>query len=169
MTGFNQIERSRRSRGCLQRTFLCSRPEQKGFSPPGAIYIRISRHSYRRLHSIWLCRPTGLWHCLQKMQTTILSSDCRWQSSRERILLNSWTTNSSKPRNLHIAQVMYKAAYLEGWGTGIKRMIDVCKAHNLPEPFYQIWADGTIVLTFLRPKTAKNGEEFGYVRTNCST
>ena len=42
MTGFNQIERSRRSRGCLQRTFLCSRPEQKGFSPPGAIYIRIS-------------------------------------------------------------------------------------------------------------------------------
>ena len=42
MTGFNQIERSRRSRGCLQRAFLCSRPEQKGFSPPGAIYIRIS-------------------------------------------------------------------------------------------------------------------------------
>ena len=42
MTGFNQIERSRRSRGCSQRTFLCSRPEQKGFSPPGAIYIRIS-------------------------------------------------------------------------------------------------------------------------------
>ena len=74
---------------------------------------------------------------------------------------NIKTLHSSKPRNLHIAQVMYKAAYLEGWGTGIKRMIDVCKAHNLPEPFYQIWADGTIVLTFLRPKTAKNGEEFG--------
>ena len=86
---------------------------------------------------------------------------------------NIKTLHSSKPRNLHIAQVMYKAAYLEGWGTGIKRMIDVCKAHNLPEPFYQIWADGTIVLTFQRPKTAKNGEEFGeefgYVRTNCST
>lgn len=52
-------------------------------------------------------------------------------------------------------------------------MIDVCKAHNLPEPFYQIWADGTIVLTFQRPKTAKNseefGEEFGNDRTNCST
>lgn len=29
---------------------------------------------------------------------------------------------------------MYKAAYLEGWGTGITRMIDACKAHNLPEP-----------------------------------
>ena len=74
---------------------------------------------------------------------------------------NIKTLHSSKPRNLHIAQVMYKAAYLEGWGTGIKRMIDVCKAHNLPEPFYQIWADGTIVLTFQRPKTAKNGETNG--------
>ncbi len=61
------------------------------------------------------------------------------------------------------------ASLLNRWGTGIKRMIDVCKAHNLPEPFYQIWADGTIVLTFQRPKAAKNGEEFGYDRTNCST
>lgn len=40
-------------------------------------------------------------------------------------------------------------------------MIDVCKAHNLPEPVYQIWADGTIVLTFQRPKTAKVGETNG--------
>ena len=71
---------------------------------------------------------------------------------------NIKTLHSSKPRNLHIAQVMYKTACLEGWGTGIKRMTDVCKVHNLPEPFYQIWADGTVVLTFLRPKTAKNGE-----------
>ena len=40
-------------------------------------------------------------------------------------------------------------------------MIDICKADNLLEPFYQIWVDGTIVLTFLRPKTAKNGETNG--------
>lgn len=59
---------------------------------------------------------------------------------------NIKTLHASKPRNLHIAQVMYKAAYLEGWGTGITRMIDVCKAHNLPEPAYEIWADGTIAL-----------------------
>lgn len=67
--------------------------------------------------------------------------------------------HSSKPRNLHIAQVMYKASYLEGWGTGITRMINVCKAHNLPEPSYEIWADGTIVLVFQRPKTANSGEK----------
>lgn len=67
--------------------------------------------------------------------------------------------HSSKPRNLHIAQVLYKAAYLEGWGTGITRMIDVCKAHNLPEPTYEIWVDGTIVLTFQRPKTAISKEK----------
>lgn len=54
---------------------------------------------------------------------------------------------------------MYKASYLEGWGTGITRMINVCKAHNLPEPSYEIWADGTIVLVFQRPKTANSGEK----------
>lgn len=72
---------------------------------------------------------------------------------------NIKTLHASKPRNLHIAQVMYKAAYLEGWGTGITRMIDVCKAHNLPEPAYEIWADGTIALTFQRPKTAIHEEK----------
>ena len=45
-------------------------------------------------------------------------------------------------------------------------MIDVCKAHNLPEPVYQIWADGTIVLTFQRPKTAKVGETNGETNGN---
>lgn len=40
-------------------------------------------------------------------------------------------------------------------------MIDVCKAHNLPEPIYEIWVDGTIVLTFQRPKTANFGETNG--------
>lgn len=54
---------------------------------------------------------------------------------------------------------MYKASYLEGWGTGITRMINVCKAHNLPEPSYEIWTDGTIVLVFQRPKTANSGEK----------
>ena len=46
-------------------------------------------------------------------------------------------------------------AFLEGWGTGMSHMIEVCKAVGLPEPEYG--TDGGFVwITFMRPNSVTN-------------
>ena len=46
-------------------------------------------------------------------------------------------------------------AFLEGWGTGMSHMIEVCKAVGLPEPEYG--TDGVFVwITFMRPNSVTN-------------
>ena len=46
-------------------------------------------------------------------------------------------------------------AFLEGWGTGMSHMIEVCKAAGLPEPEYG--TDGGFVwITFMRPNSVTN-------------
>lgn len=71
--------------------------------------------------------------------------------------------HASRPFNPLIASVLYKTTWLESWGSGIQRMIEACKAQNVPEPFYKLLADGTIVMVFPMPNipNADFGTDFG--------
>jgi len=40
----------------------------------------------------------------------------------------------SKPRNPFIADVCFKAGYIDSWGRGTIKIIEACRDHNLPEP-----------------------------------
>lgn len=40
-------------------------------------------------------------------------------------------------RNKLIARVFYDVGFIEQWGTGIKRIIDTCLRHGLPEPKFE--------------------------------
>ena len=56
-----------------------------------------------------------------------------------------------------MAEVLYRATFLENWGTGAKRRLDACKAHNVPEPIWSV-DGGFVCVTFKRPSagTGKN-------------
>lgn len=58
--------------------------------------------------------------------------------------------HESYPYNRKIAQVLYQIKYLEKWGTGANRMIDLCQLQGLKEPEW-IAENGTIKVVFRRP------------------
>ena len=65
-------------------------------------------------------------------------------------------SHESFPYNHLIAQVLYLSTYLESWGSGVRRMIDLCHEQGLPEPEYQ--SDGyTVKIVFW--KSAQKKEE----------
>lgn len=43
-------------------------------------------------------------------------------------------SHSSRPRNPIIADVCFKGGYIDAWGRGTIKIIDTCKAADLPEP-----------------------------------
>lgn len=53
--------------------------------------------------------------------------------------------HKSFPRNEVLANVLYQTTYLERWGSGVKRIIDVCKEEGSPEPFWTEEAGYTVV------------------------
>lgn len=55
----------------------------------------------------------------------------------------------SHPRNKSIAEVFFKAGYIEAWGRGISMMMDACRKAGLPEPAIEEVAGG-IQITFLK-------------------
>ena len=56
----------------------------------------------------------------------------------------------SYPQNPIIASALYKTGFLESWGTGVSRMMEVCKAAGVSEPEYG--TDGLFVwIIFKRP------------------
>lgn len=54
-------------------------------------------------------------------------------------------THSSYPRNELIADVFYKAAYIEAWGHGTVKMMEECKKAGLPEPLYEEESGGMLI------------------------
>lgn len=64
-------------------------------------------------------------------------------------------SHKSHPYNQKIADVLYKADYIESWGTGVPRMVDICKAAGLPEPYYEI-TDGFVTLVFKKKSDGGN-------------
>lgn len=59
-------------------------------------------------------------------------------------------SHESFPYNETMAKVLYYSTYLENWGSGVMRIVQACRAQNLPDP---IWHDnaGFITVTFQRP------------------
>lgn len=53
--------------------------------------------------------------------------------------------HSSYPRNNLIADVFYKAAYIEAWGHGTVKMMEECKKAGLPEPLYEEDGGGMLI------------------------
>lgn len=49
--------------------------------------------------------------------------------------------HESKPRNKLIADAFFLIKYVEQFGTGIRRMIDDCRAAGLPEPKFESYGD----------------------------
>lgn len=45
--------------------------------------------------------------------------------------------HASYPYNPLIAAVLFKASFLESWGSGVSRMMDACRVQGLPEPKYE--------------------------------
>jgi len=57
--------------------------------------------------------------------------------------------HSSYPRNPHIAEVFFKAGYIEAWGRGTTNMIHECVTAGLPEPLLEE-DQGGVRVTFLK-------------------
>ena len=68
-------------------------------------------------------------------------------------------SHESFPYNHLIAQVLYLSTYLESWGTGVRRMIELCHEQGLPEPEYQ--SDGYTVKIVFWKHTSNNGGSGG--------
>ena len=54
-------------------------------------------------------------------------------------------SHKSYPRNEVLATVLYQTTYLEKWGSGIKRIMDACKAEGSPLPFWSEEGRYTVV------------------------
>ena len=48
----------------------------------------------------------------------------------------------SRPRNRYIADIFFRAGYIESWGRGIEKMIEAFKKAGLPEPMFEELAGG---------------------------
>lgn len=58
--------------------------------------------------------------------------------------------HSSYPHNPLIAQVLYLTSYLDKWGSGVERIVQLCKEANISMPAYSV-ANRLVTLTFYRP------------------
>ena len=57
--------------------------------------------------------------------------------------------HDSFPYNLKIAQVLYQTTYLESWGSGVRRMMDLCEAQHVADPEYKL-GEHTVTIIFHR-------------------
>ena len=51
----------------------------------------------------------------------------------------------SYPRNKKMARVFYLRRYVETWGTGTTKMIELCRRNNVPEPVFEEYSGGLSV------------------------
>ncbi|MBP5561298.1 MAG: DeoR family transcriptional regulator [Muribaculaceae bacterium] len=65
--------------------------------------------------------------------------------------------HGSYPYNLRIAQVLYLSTNLERWGTGVSRMVELCREQGVAEPDYM--TDGHEVKIVFKKKYQNNSDE----------
>jgi ATP-dependent DNA helicase RecG len=61
--------------------------------------------------------------------------------------------HSSKPRNPIIADVCFKAGYIDSWGRGTLKIFNACKEAALPEPEIKA-LDGGVLVTLFKDRYA---------------
>jgi len=69
--------------------------------------------------------------------------------------------HSSYPKNPLIANVFYLAGFIELWGSGTKRIVDLCKEQGLPEPNYKEEQGGFSVWFYKDIYTEENLRKLG--------
>lgn len=62
--------------------------------------------------------------------------------------------HSSYPRNELLADIFFKAGFIEAWGRGTIKIVDKCKERNLPEPDFSEMTGGFLV-SFFKPKATE--------------
>jgi ATP-dependent DNA helicase RecG len=72
-------------------------------------------------------------------------------------------SHSSRPRNPVIADVTFKGGYIDAWGRGTIKILDVCKQAQLPEPEMKE-QDGGFILTLF--KNSLSGEKLAELNLN---
>ncbi|MCF8307957.1 MAG: putative DNA binding domain-containing protein [Bacteroidales bacterium] len=70
-------------------------------------------------------------------------------------------THRSKPGNPIIADVCFKAGYIDTWGRGTIKIIEACKEHKLPEPVLKEEQGGFLTKIFKDIFTKENLEKLG--------
>lgn len=66
--------------------------------------------------------------------------------------------HDSYPYNIKIAQVLYQTTYLENWGSGVMRMMDLCKAQHMANPDYQL-GENTVTIIFRRRNDSQSDSQ----------
>lgn len=54
--------------------------------------------------------------------------------------------HESHPRNKLTAEIFYNRGFIEGWGTGTTKMIQLCQQHGVPEPEFIEYSSGFSVV-----------------------
>lgn len=54
-------------------------------------------------------------------------------------------SHKSMPLNPEIADVFYRAGYIERWGRGIQKICDACREHGADEPVYTVQSNYVMV------------------------
>ena len=76
--------------------------------------------------------------------------------------------HNSYPYNPVMAEVLYRTTFLENWGTGAKRILDACKAHNVTEPIWSV-NGGFVCVTFKRSSASTDNNPSGEVKNPSTT
>lgn len=69
-----------------------------------------------------------------------------------------YSTHNSRPRNHRIARAFFLIRYIEHWGTGTLRMINLCQDAGLPDPEFAEMS-GAFVVIFRKAKSIKKSIE----------
>ncbi len=69
--------------------------------------------------------------------------------------------HGSKPHNKLLAMVFYYAGLIEKWGSGTKRMVELCKEQGLPEPEFKEEFGGLSVYFYKDIYTEENLRKIG--------
>ncbi|RLB70157.1 MAG: transcriptional regulator [Deltaproteobacteria bacterium] len=68
--------------------------------------------------------------------------------------------HESIPRNPLLAEVCYKAGYIDSWGRGVEKIAAACKEAGLPDPQF-IERTGGVVVELVRPSEKSVGKASG--------
>ncbi len=81
-------------------------------------------------------------------------------------------SHESIPRNPLLAEVCYKAGYIDSWGRGVEKIVRSCNDAGLPEPRFAERSGGMLV-ELRRVTPAENSDIFGTIaerlRNDCGT
>lgn len=74
----------------------------------------------------------------------------------------------SKPRNPIIADICFRAGYIESWGRGTLKILTACKESGLPEPLFEE-KDGGLIVTLFNGSDIAAGTSGGTAGTSEGT